>query len=474
MASTEKQKNIKDFTEGPLLGRIILFTLPLIATGVLQLLFNTADTIVVGRWGGNTPEECETALAAVGSCGALINLIVSLFMGLSVGAGVCVAHAVGAREYDKLERIVHTSVIAAVVGGAVVSVFGFLAAEPLLVLMGTEPAVLSQAVPYMQAYFTGILPCLLYNYCAAMLRSTGDTVRPLIFLSAGGIANVILNLIMVLGFHQGALGVGIATSASQWVACIMIILFMRQKDNPCHIDFSKLRIDFKILKKIFLIGIPAGIQNSLFALSNVTIQSSINSLGKVVVAGNTAAQNLEGYIFQVQVAFSNTAVTFASQNMGARKTDRIKRSSLLCLACACVSILFVGGAILLFGEPLLSLYAPDNPVVIEKGMVRLSILALSYMLCGAMDILGGCIRGMGQSILPTVVSLIGVCAFRIVWVFTVFRMVPEHFKQQILYISYPISWLLTASVHFLVFCIILRKAKQRFAREAEEQLPILN
>ena len=300
MASLEKQKKIKDFTEGPLLGRIILFALPLIATGVLQLLFNTADTIVVGRWGGETPEECETALAAVGSCGALINLIISLFMGLSIGAGVCVAHAVGAKEYDRLERIVHTSVVAAAIGGAFVSVVGILAAEPLLVLMGTEKEVLSQAVPYMRAYFSGMIATMIYNYCAAMLRSTGDTLRPLLFLSVSGVVNVALNLVMVLAFHLGAVGVGIATSASQWVSCFMIIAFMRKKDNPCYIDLKKLRVDFGALKKIFLIGIPAGIQSSLFALSNVTIQSSINSLGKVVVAGNTAAANLEGYIFQVQ------------------------------------------------------------------------------------------------------------------------------------------------------------------------------
>ena len=424
MSASVQAKKIRDFTEGPILSRIILFSLPLIATSVLHLLFNTADTIVVGRWGGATPDECENALAAVGSCGSLINLIINLFMGLSLGAGVCVAHAVGAKRYDRVDAIVHTSVVTSAVLGVIISIFGFLMAKPLLTLMGTEAEVLDQAVPYMQAYIVGMTANMIYNYCSSMLRSIGDTVRPLLFLSVAGVVNVLLNLVMVLVFHQGALGVGIATAASHWVSCIMILVFMIRSDGPCHLDLKRLRVDFKVLRKIVLIGIPAGIQGSLFAVSNVIIQSSVNSLGKIVVAGNTASANLEGYIYATQNALYQAALTFVGQNMGAKKLDRIKRTALWCLVCVTVIGVFISTLMYLFGEPLLSLYAPGNAAVIEKGMIRLRIVGLLHFICGIMEVGCGCVRGMGKSILPMIVSLIGACFSRVVWVFTVFQTSP--------------------------------------------------
>ena len=467
MAALSTKDKIRNFTEGPILSRIIFFSLPLIATSILSLLFNTADTIVVGRWGGATPEECENALAAVGSCGALINLIINLFMGLSLGSGVCIAHAIGAKRYDRVSSIVHTSVLTACILGVIISVFGFLMAEPLLILMGTEKMVLDQAVPYMQAFFCGMTANMIYNYCAAMLRSTGDTIRPLFFLSVAGVVNVVLNLIMVLGFHQGALGVGVATAASHWISCIMIIAYMLRTDGPCHLDLRQLRMDPKVLRKIIVIGIPAGIQGTLFSISNVTIQSSVNSLGKVVVAGNTASANLEGYIYATQNALYQAALTFVGQNVGARKPDRIKRVAVWCLVCVTIVGVIVSGLMALFGKQLLGLYAPGNTAVIEKGMIRLYIVGLTHFICGIMEVGCGCVRGIGKSILSMIVSLLGACVFRVIWVFTVFRLVPDDIKHQTLYFSYPLSWILTAAVFFWVFAIILRKTTRKWESEKE-------
>ena len=452
----EKRLN-SDLTEGPLLSKIILFSLPLIVTAVLQLLFNTADIIVVGRWGGSTPEECEVALAAVGSCGSLSNLIVQLFMGLSVGAGVCVAHEIGAKHQGELESVVHTSVIVAMVSGVLVTVFGLIAARPLLILMKTDADVLDEAVLYMRAYFCGMPASMVYNYCAAMLRSAGDTIRPLRFLSVAGIVNVVLNLIMVLVFHTGALGVGIATAVSQWVSCILIIRFMRRSDGPCHLEWSAMRVDRRKLKKILYIGLPAGIQGSLFSLSNVLIQSSINSFGKVVVAGNTAASNLDAYIYATQNSLYHAALTFVGQNVGARRYDRVRKSIVYCILVVAVVGLSVGGFMYLFGESLLGIYAPHNPEVIEAGMIRLGIFGLTYFLCGLMEVGSGAMRGLGKSILPMIVSLMGSCVFRIVWIYTVFE---AYRSLSVLYLSYPLSWIVTASVHFM-FCFLSLRQYRR-------------
>lgn len=454
-----RQTGAKSFTEGPLLSKIILFALPLIATAVLQLLFNTADTVVVGRWGGSTPEECETALAAVGSCGALTNLIVNLFLGLSVGAGVCVAHDIGAGDQEGVSRVVHTSVLASLISGAVVTVFGLCMARPLLALMGTDPAVLDQAVPYMCAYFCGMPANMLYNYCAAMLRSSGDTTRPLAFLSVAGIVNVVLNLIMVIVFGMGAVGVGIATAVSQWISCILIVCFMMRTDGPCHITLSKLHVDRIKLRKIVMIGLPAGIQSTLFSVSNVLIQSTVNSFGKVVVAGNTAGANLDGYIYATQNALYHTALTFVGQNVGARKHDRVKKSLLRCIAVVSVVGITVGMAMYLFGRPLLGLFAPGNTGAIEAGMTRLSIMATTYFLCGLMEVGCGTMRGLGKSLAPMFISLIGSCLFRIVWIYTVFPFSPT---LKMLYISYPVSWSLTALTFFCFCAHYLSKLKKQW------------
>ena len=447
----------RDFTEGPILSRIILFALPLIATAILQHLFNTADTVVVGRWGGDTPEESSIALAAVGSCGSLINLIVNLFFGLSVGAGVCVAHDIGARQYRDVSRVVHTSVVASLVCGIFVTVFGLIAARPLLVLMNTDPTVLDQAVPYMRAYFLGMPANMLYNYCASMLRSSGDTTRPLAFLSVAGVVNVGLNLVMVIVFRTGAMGVGIATAASQWVACALTVLYMMRYDGPCKIDFRKLRVDPQKLKKIIAIGIPAGLQGTLFSFSNVLIQSSINSFGPVAVAGNTAASNIENYIYSTQNALYQTAMTFVGQNAGAHKFDRVKRS-IVASSCVVVAVgLSVGGVILCFGKPLLGIFAPGNNAVIEVGMSRLAVFCTTYFICGLMEVGCGSMRGLGRSVAPMLVALMGSCVFRVVWIYTVFAAFPSMF---VLYLSYPFSWSVTAAVHYTMCIMTLRRQRR--------------
>lgn len=451
-------KKQQDLTEGALLPKIITFTLPLIATAVLQLLFNTADTVVVGRWGGDTAAERETALAAVGSCGALINLIINLFFGLSVGAGVCVAHDIGAKRFDDVSRVVHTSVLASLICGVVVTVFGLVAAPTLLTMMNTEPEVLGEAVPYIRAYFCGMPANMLYNYCASMLRSSGDTTRPLAFLSVAGVANVLLNLLMVLGFHTGALGVGIATAASQWISCILIVAYMMRMDGPCRIELKKLRIDGSKLRKIVMIGLPAGIQGTLFSFSNVLIQSSINTFGKVVVAGNTAGSNLDSYIYATQNALYHTALTFVGQNVGAHKYARVRKCILWCAVVVTVVGLSIGGVMVAFGEPLLRIFAPEGGAVVEAGMTRLSILGITYFLCGLMEVGCGVMRGLGKSITPMIVSLLGSCVFRVAWVYTVFALFPT---LEVLYISYPISWIITSAVHFIFCFVTLKKVQKR-------------
>ena len=444
----------KDFTSGPLLSKIIWFTLPLLATSVLQLLFNTADTVVVGRWGGDTPEACNAALAAVGSCGALTNLIIGLFMGLSVGAGVCVAHDIGAKHLDSVSKTVHTSIVASLVCGVIVTVFGIAMARLLLELMNSPPDVIDQAVRYMRAYFCGMTANMLYNFCAAILRSAGDTTRPLAFLSVAGIVNVLLNLVMVIVFRTGAMGVGIATAVSQWVSCVLIILYMMKMDGPCRVELSKLRVSMPQLKKMVMIGLPAGIQGTLFSISNVIIQSSINSFGTVAIAGNTAASNIDSYVYATQNSLYHTALTFVGQNVGARKYDRVKKSILYSLVCVCTVGIVMGTTVFLCGEPLLRIFAPNDPAVVDAGMVRLSIMGILYFLCGAMEVGSGVLRGFGKSMTSMIISLIGSCALRLVYVYTIFAMFPE---PKVLYYSYPISWILTASVLFIFAFAELRK-----------------
>lgn len=459
ISSISKKMNM---TEGPLLGKILLYSIPLICTGMLQLLYNATDTIIAGRYSA----DGETALAAVGSCGALINLILQLFLGLSVGAGVCVAHDFGAKKYDEVRRTVHTAVPAAMILGVGVAIFGFFAAETLLTWTKVEEEVLAAAAPYMRAYMVGVPASMVYNYCATMLRSTGDTAHPLIFLSISGVVNVLLNLLMVIVFKLGALGVGIATAASTWLSMIMIVVFMMRSKGCMHLDLRQMKMRRDKLLKMIRIGIPAGLQGCVFSFSNVMIQSAVNGFSRTVVAGNTAASNIDGFIYTAMNALYHASLTFVGQNVGAKKFDRVRKIILLCSASVAVIGVTMSGLSVVFGRQLLSLYAPGNEGAIDAGMQRMMIVGGTYFLCGQMEVGCGAMRGMGSSIIPMVVSLLGSCALRLLWIDTIFAAFPT---TTMLYISYPVSWLLTAATHFICCAFFLRVVKRRHEKKELEK-----
>ena len=446
-----------NMTEGPVLGKMIIFTIPVLASGVLQLLFNAADVAVVGQFAG------EAAMAAVGSCGALINLIVNLFIGLSVGAGVIAAQELGARRYDEVDKLISTALTSSIIGGFVVMIFGICLAEPLLRLMDTPDDVLAEAVPYMRAYFCGMPGCLVYNYMAAILRSSGDTKRPLYFLSAAGVVNVILNLVMVLGFHMGAVGVGVATAASQYVAAGATLIYMSK--TKTSLGLTGFKVHGRKLLRMVTIGLPAGLQGCMFSLSNVIIQSAVNAYPTVTIAGNTAAGNLEGFVYTAMNSVYHTALTFIGQNVGAGKYERIKKIAAQCAGMVLVIGLVLGSALVLFGDKLLLIYASgeNRDLIVQAGMNRLSVIAATYFLCGLMDVGCGILRGMGKAMQPMIVSLLGSCVFRIIWVFTVCPLYPNNILA--LYISYPISWIVTGGVHYL-FCIYFYRKLMKRKREA--------
>ncbi len=458
---TTKVGNIKD-SERPLAVQILLFVLPVIATSVLHSLFNTADTYMVGNFGGASEEECQTALAAVGSCSSLINLLVNFFMTLSLGAGVTVAQSYGAKNYDVMRRAVPTAVIIGGIFGVVVMVTGELFAEPLLVLMGTTPSALPQAVLYMKAYFLGIPASLIYNYAAACLRSTGDTTHPLVFLTAGGVCNVIFNFITVVGFGMGALGVGLATAVSQVVSCILVLIHLFRGKGMCKLAIKELKIDFPVLKKMLIIGIPAGIQSVLFSISNVMIQASVNSFGsEAVVAGNTSAGTVGDYVYVIQNGFYQGALTFTGQFFGARRPDKIKKATLWCLFYVTAFGLFFGTLANVFAVPLLSIFLKDS-AAIEVGVIRLLWIVQPYFLCGVMEVGSGVLRGLGKSTLSMIIALLGSCAFRILWITLVFS---QHHTLPWLYVSYAISWIVTSIVYYIFAFVNVNKYQKRFAAE---------
>ena len=444
-----------DMVNGPLFGKIVRFAIPLMLSGVLQLFFNAADIVVVGRFAG------PTALAAVGSTGALINLIVNVFIGLSVGTNVLVARYYGARDMQQLEETVHTSILTSIVSGCALILIGGLLAKPLLTLMGTPDDVLDQAALYMRIYFGGMPAMMLYNFGAAILRSVGDTKRPLYFLSLSGVLNVGLNLVLVIGFHMGVAGVAIATVASQCLAAVLVLLCLIKSDAPYRVEMKKLRIHKGKLLEMIRIGLPAGMQGALFSISNVLIQSSINSFGSTVMAGSTAAGNIEGFVYTAMNAFYQTALSFTGQNMGAKKYDRVGRIMRICVLCVAVIGIAFGGTCTLFGRQLLSIYTSEA-AVIDYGMERLKLVCLLYFICGVMDTLVGSMRGMGYSILPMVMSLTGVCVLRVVWILTIFAMSPSLFS---LFLSYPVSWTVTALAHFVCFLMAYGKLKRKAKQE---------
>ena len=447
MKKTDGKKYEIDMCNGPLLKKILIFYFPLMLSGVLQLLFNAADIVVVGRFAGSQ------ALAAVGSTSALINLLVNLFIGLSVGANVLVARFYGAGLKKDLSEMVHTSIMTSLVAGCFLVVVGIAVARPALQLMGTPDDVIDQAVLYMQIYFAGMPAMMAYNFGAAVLRAVGDTKRPLYYLLIAGIVNVVLNLISVVLFHMGVAGVAIATSVSQVVSALLVLRCLIKTDSDYKLNLRELRIIPEKMWKMIQIGIPAGLQGALFSISNVLIQSSVNSFGSIAMAGNTAANNIEGFIYTSMNALYQTSISFTGQNYGARNFKRIGRILLICEGLVILVGLVLGNAAYLFGGTLLRLYTTDAEVI-SYGMLRLSIIASMYFLCGMMDVIVGSLRGVGYSVLPMFVSLTGACLFRVVWIYTIFR---YFHSLEVLYISYPISWTLTFCVHLICFIIVYRK-----------------
>lgn len=444
-----------DMTEGKLLLNVLFFSLPIMFSGILQLVFNAADTIVVGRFVGNE------ALAAVGSVGSLNNMIISLFIGLSVGVNVLVARFTGARETDKVSDTVHTAVLLSVVGGAALGVVGIVLARPLLELMGSPEDVIDLAELYIRILFVGMPVQMLYNFSSAVLRAVGDTKRPLYFLTIAGIINVILNLVFVVVFHLSVAGVALATILSQAVSALLVTHSLMLMDGPTRLYLRRLRLNGRVLGQIIRIGLPAGIQSCVFSLSNVVIQSSVNSFGSIVIAGNAAASNAANFVYQAMNTFQQSVTCFAGQNIGARKPRRVLTSMYVCLFWALLFGVVLGVLSCVFGTQFLSLYSPD-PAVIAVGLERMYIVCGPYFLCGLMDVMTGVLRGLGYSLLPMAVSLLGVCAFRILWVMTFFAAVPT---MACLMISYPVSWALTFLVLVLIFAILWRRLRGNYTAE---------
>ncbi len=451
-----KAKNFEmDMCTGSLFGKMLLFTVPLILSSLLQLFFNTADMIVAGKFAG------PTALASISGTSSLTNLIVNLFIGLSVGANVCVAKFYGQNNYKDVSETVHTSVVMSVIFGVVLATFGFVMARPLLTLMDTPDTVIDGAVIYMRIYFLGMPVIMLYNFTSAILRAVGDTKRPLFYLMIAGAINVLLNLFFVIVLRIGVAGVAIATVASQAVSAGLVLHALFTYDGCLKLELKKLRISGRKLGQMVKIGLPAGIQGSFFSISNVLIQSSINSFGDLAMTGNAAAQNIEGYVYVGMNAFHHTTLSFTGQNYGGGKYDRILKVVRNGLFFAAFTGLLLGSTAYLFRDQLLNLYiadTPDTPEIIRYGIVRMSVIMFTYFTCGTMDVLVGGLRGLGRSIPPMLITLTFVCLMRIAWIYTVFAKVHT---LQCLYTSYPVSWTLATVIQGIYFILTYRRVMKR-------------
>lgn len=443
----EKKIYEMNMCEGPLFGKIIMFSLPLMCSSILQLLFNAVDMIVVGQFGG------KESLAAVGATSSLINLLINMFVGLSVGANVLIARYYGARQNEEIEKTVHTAITLSLIGGVILAVLGSILAKPLLSVMGCPANVIDLSALYMRIYFMGMPVVLLYNYGSSILRAIGDTKRPLYYLTIAGIVNVILNLLFVMKLGMDVAGVALATVISQCVSATLLVRCLTRMEGGWKLNIRKLYMDKEKVMQILQTGLPAGLQGSVFSLSNVVIQSSLNTFGSVAMAGSSAAANIEGFVYVAMNAFHQSAQCFTSQNLGGGKYKRINQVLMSCLIAVTVAGIVFGGSCYLFGEKLVAIYNSD-PNVIRYGVERLRWICLPYFLFGIMDVLCGQLRGLGQSVAPMVVSIGGVCGLRILWVYTVFAMAPS---LPTLYASYPVTWVLTSIAHAICYIFIWKK-----------------
>lgn len=460
MAATIEQVNM---TEGALLPKIIRFSLPLAATGVLQLLFNAADVIVVGKFAG------ATALAAVGATTALINLLVNAFMGISVGVNILVARYLGCREDERVRACVHTAFALSLLLGLVVMAAGLTLSTPMLELMKTPKDVLPLSSLYLRIYFLGIPGTIMYNFGAALLRAFGDTKRPMLFLTISGIVNACLNLFFVIVCSMSVDGVATATVISQYISLFLVVRCLRRSEGLSHLELKSIRLDREESLRMIQIGLPAGLQSTLFSIANVLVQSSVNSFGASVVAANTAAASIEGFVYTAMNSVFHAAITFTSQNLGARRYDRIDR--IFWGSCAAVCIIGVPLSLLstVFGPQLLGIYIarsdPAYDAIIQNGVIRNYYVIAPYILCGLMDTTCGMVRGLGRAWLPMLVSLTGACLLRIVWIWTFFRWTHT---LEMLYISYPISWIVTAAVHAVCYFVIWKKLRAKLEQAAPQ------
>lgn len=455
-----KVKSVKkyemDMCSGSILKKMLLFSLPLMCSSILQLLFNAADIIVVGNFAG------DNSLAAVGANTALINLMVNFFMGFSVGANVLVAGYYGAKREEDLSKTIHTAIMLSIYSGIILTAVGVLFARQLIIMMQTPEEVVELASVYLRIYFCGMTATMLYNFGSAILRAIGDTKRPLYYLMFSGIINVVLNLIFVIPLKMDVAGVALATVISQCISAFLVIRCMIKEKGSIHLDVKKLGIDRDKFLRILQIGLPASFQGIVFSLSNVVIQSSVNSFGKIAVAGNSAAANIEGFVYVAMNAFHQSAISFTSQNIGAAKYERVNRILYTAEGCVIVVGLLLGNLASLLGRPLLGLYT-SSAEVINSGLKRLNVICSTYALCGMMDVIVGSLRGMGYSVVPMIVSLIGACGLRLVWIFTGFQMEPFHSLTG-LYITYPVSWFITFAAHSVCFIVIRKKLNKVWGR----------
>lgn len=438
-----------DMCSGSVFGKMLFFALPLMCSSILQLLFNAADIVVVGRFAG------DNALAAVGSNTALINLLTNIFVGLSVGSNVLTAQYYGAKKEDDLKETVHTSMLLSLYSGLLLTVVGLAGARGLLELMQAPPEVLDLAVLYLRIYFLGMASMMIYNFGSSILRAIGDTKRPLYYLFGAGVVNVALNLFFVIICHMGVAGVALATVISQTISAVLVVRCLIKEQGGIHLELKELAISKEKLGKIMRIGLPAGFQGTVFSLSNVVIQSSVNSFGNIAVAGNSAAANIEGFVYMAMNAFYQATISFTSQNYGARQYKRIYKILFAGELYVIVTGTLLGNLAVFFGNTLLGIYS-SSAEVITAGMARLRIICTVYALCGIMDVLVGALRGIGYSIIPMIVSLIGACGLRLLWIATVFK-IPEYHSLTTVYLSYPITWTITLIVHAVTFALAARK-----------------
>ena len=442
-----------DMVRGPVLKKMLMFSLPLMCSSILQLLFNAADIIVVGRFAG------DNSLAAVGSNTSLITLMTNLFIGLSIGANVTVAKYYGAKRERELKDTVHTAMTLSIISGILLTILGLIGARQVLLWMKAPEEVMDLAATYLRVYFLGMTGMMVYNFGSAILRAVGDTRRPLYYLAFSGVINVVLNLFFVIVLKMDVAGVGMATAISQWVSAILIFRCMTKVDSGIRVVPRDLRIHKDKLAAIFQIGLPAGVQGVIFSLTNVLIQASVNSFGAIIVAGNSAAANLEGFIYFAMNAFYQATISFTSQNVGARRIKRIDKVITRGELCVVAVGLGLGLLTVTFGRTLLSIYSPSD-AVIDAGMERLKIIAMTYALCGAMDVMVGSLRGMGCSVTPMLVSLVGVCGIRIIWLATIFQ-IPKFHTMNMLFLTYPLTWILTLTAHVITFLIVRKRLREQ-------------